>query len=163
MKKIKTIFTDFDGVLTDNKVYVSSNGLESVCCNRSDGLAINALKKSGIKVIVISTETNKVVKLRGEKLGVETFYGIKNKKYFLENFIKEKNLNIENILYLGNDINDLGAINLFKYTSCPSDSHIVIKKKVSHILKAKGGEGVIRELAENVLDINLIKILGYDD
>ena len=163
MNNIKIIFTDFDGVLTDNKVYVLSNGLESVCCNRSDGLAINALKKSGIKVVIISTETNNVVKVRGEKLGIETFYGVKNKRNFLNNFMKEKNLNFENVFYLGNDINDLGAIDLMKYSACPSDANIYVKKKVSYILKTKGGDGVLRELAENIIKINLIKVLGYSE
>ena len=163
MNKIKVIFTDFDGVLTDNKVYVSSNGLESVCCTRSDGLAINALKKSGIDVIIVSTEINKVVKIRGKKLGVETFYGIKNKKDFIQNLINERKFSNKDILYLGNDINDLGAINIAKYSACPSDSHDEVKKKVSHILKSKGGEGVLRELTENFLNINLTKVLGYDD
>ena len=162
MNQIKVIFTDFDGVLTDNKVYVLSNGLECVCCSRSDGLAINALEKSGIKVIIISTETNDVVKIRGEKLGVETFYGIKNKKNFLENFIKERNFNINDILFIGNDINDIGAINIVKFSACPADSHVEVRNKVSHILNTKGGEGVLRELTENVLNINLIKVLGYD-
>ncbi len=163
MKNIKYIFTDFDGVLTDNKVYVSSDGIETVLCNRSDGMAINALKKSGIRVIIISTETNQVVKLRGEKLLIDTYFGIKNKKQFLINFLTKNNFDIENILYVGNDINDLGAINHLKFSACPSDAHYEVKKNVSFILKTKGGDGVLREIAENILQINLISVLGYDN
>ena len=163
MKNIKYIFTDFDGVLTNNKVFVSSDGTETVLCNRSDGLAINGLKKFGIRVIIISTETNQVVKIRGEKLGIETYFGISNKKNFLKDFIIKNNIDIENIIYVGNDINDLGAISLAKYSICPSDSHSKVKQNVSYVLKNKGGDGVLREIAEKVLNINLINILGYDN
>ena len=163
MKNIKYIFTDFDGVLTDNKVFVSSDGTETVICNRSDGIAINGLKKFGIRVIIISTETNQVVKVRGDKLEIETYFGISNKKEFLKDFIFKNKFDIEKILYVGNDINDLGAINLLKLSACPSDSHNEVKKNVSYILNTKGGDGVLREVAEKVLNINLINILGYDN
>ena len=163
MKNIKYIFTDFDGVLTNNKVFVSSDGIETVLCNRSDGIAINGLKKFGIRVIIISTETNQVVKIRGEKLGIETYFGISNKKEFLKDFIIKNNIDIENMIYVGNDINDIGAICLAKFSICPSDSHFEVKQNVSYILKTKGGDGVLREIAEKVLNINLINILGYDN
>ena len=162
MNAIKYIFTDFDGVLTNNKVFVSSDGTETVMCNRSDGIAINALKKFGVRIIIISTETNQVVKIRGEKLAVETYFGISNKKKFLMDFILKNKLNFENTLFVGNDINDLGAISLTKFSACPSDSHIEVKKVVSFILKTRGGDGVLREIAENLLNINLITLLDYD-
>ena len=162
MKKLNYIITDFDGVLTDNKVYVSSNGIETVLCNRSDGIAINAFKKLGIKTIILSTEKNEVVKVRGEKLGVETYFGIKDKKKFLNDFIIKKNIDLSELLYIGNDINDLGAIKMTKYSACPSDSHNEIKKNVSFVLRKKGGEGVLREVSENILDLRLSTILEYN-
>ena len=163
MLNIKYIFTDFDGVLTDNKVYVSSNGLETVLCNRSDGIAINALKAAGIKIFILSTETNSVVKARGDKLTIETFSGIKNKKNFLEQYIIENNVNLENLIFIGNDINDLGAINFSKYSACPSDANNLLKKKVTFVLKTEGGEGVLREIAEDILNLNLVNLLGYNE
>ena len=162
MLNIKFIFTDFDGVLTDNKVYVSSDGKETVLCNRSDGIAINAFKKLGIKTIILSTEKNEVVKVRGEKLGVETYFGLEDKKKFLNNLIIKNNIDLSELLYIGNDINDLGAIKMTKYSACPSDSHNEIKKNVSFVLKKKGGEGVLREVSENILDLRLSTILEYN-
>tara|TARA_B100000886_G_C20426966_1_gene494696 strand:+ start:14057 stop:14548 length:492 start_codon:yes stop_codon:yes gene_type:complete len=162
MPKIKYIFTDFDGVLTDNKVYVSSNGEEAVVCNRSDGLAINAFKKVGIQTFIISTEKNNVVEERGKKLGIDAFYGIKNKKGFLKKFFIDNEISPEECLYIGNDINDIGAISLSKYSACPSDSHSNLKDKVTIILETKGGDGVLREIAEDFLNLDLIDLLGYN-
>ena len=75
-KKIKLIVSDFDGVMTDNRVLVNENGVESVYCNRSDGMAVELLEKKDVKVVVISKETNKVVKTRCSKLGIEVYHGI---------------------------------------------------------------------------------------
>jgi len=162
MPKIKYIFTDFDGVLTDNKVFVTSNGEEAVICNRSDGLAINAFKRVGIQTFIISTEKNNVVEERGKKLGIDTFYGIKNKKEFLKKFFIDNEISPEESLYIGNDINDLGAITLLKYSACPSDANSNFMNKVTFILKTKGGDGVLREIAEDFLHLDLIDLLGYN-
>ena len=78
LKKFKTIFLDFDGVLTNNKVIVDENGKESVICSRSDGLAIDILKSNRIKLYIISTEKNHVVLKRASKLGIDCYNSIKN-------------------------------------------------------------------------------------
>ena len=101
--QIELIAYDFDGVLTDNKVYLSEDGVESVQVNRSDGLAIKEIKKMGLKQIIISTEKNKVVKKRAEKLNIECFYGIDDKKNTLSNFCNENSIDLKKVIFIGNE------------------------------------------------------------
>ena len=77
--KVDLVIYDFDGVMTDNKVYVDQDGSETVCVNRSDGLAISWLRKKGIEQVILSTETNLVVRARADKIGLRCFSGIKDK------------------------------------------------------------------------------------
>jgi YrbI family 3-deoxy-D-manno-octulosonate 8-phosphate phosphatase len=86
MYNIKIIYYDFDGVMTDNKVYADQNGNEMVQVNRADGLGIAEIKKLGIKQIIISTEKNPVVSARANKLGIPCLQGIENKKDALINY-----------------------------------------------------------------------------
>ena len=145
-KKFDLIVYDFDGVLTNNKFYLSQDGIESVQLNRSDGLAISLIKKLGYRQFIFSSEENGVVKKRAEKLKIEVFSGIKNKEEKLKNLIASNKLDFDKIIYVGNDINDLEAMKLCGFRVCPYDSHKNIKEISSHILPIKGGEGVVRHL-----------------
>jgi len=144
--KIKLIVYDFDGVMTDNKVYVDQNGNEMVQVNRADGLGVSEIKKLGIEQIIISTETNPVVSTRADKLGISCLQGIGNKKDVLINYCQKNDYELEYVAYVGNDINDKEAMEIVGYSFCPSDAHGSIKKISNHILDTKGGNGVIREL-----------------
>ena len=142
------IVYDFDGVMTDNKVYVDQNGNEMVQVNRADGLSIAKIKKLGIKQIIISTEKNPVVPTRAKKLGIYCLQGIENKKDVLMNYCKKNDIDIKNVAYVGNDINDKEAMEIVGYSFCPIDAYGSIKKISNHILDTKGGNGVIRELLD---------------
>lgn len=155
LDRIKYIFCDFDGVLTDNKVYLNENGLESVVLNRSDGLAIDILKKNHIKVFVISTESNKVVAERCKKLNVNCFQNLNNKKKFIEDFLIKKKIDIVECIYIGNDLNDYSAMQIFQNSFCPMDSHIIIRNLAKKTLNLKGGEGILMEIIENIDGIDL--------
>ena len=143
----KVIFTDFDGCLTDDRVWLNQDGEEFVAANRKDGLAINRLKALGIRVVITSTETNKVVTARATKLGIEALQGLSDKVEAIENYISKNNLTWKDSWYIGNDVNDLGAIRKAKFSICPSDAVKVVKKEVDLKLKTKGGYGVLSELA----------------
>ena len=147
VKKPKILFTDFDGCLTDDRVWLNQEGEEFVAANRKDGLAVKRLKNLGIQVVITSTETNKVVLARGNKIGVEVLQGIADKTESIEQYLNQKNLSWEDIWYLGNDVNDLGAIRKAKFSICPSDAVKAVKKEVDLKLKTKGGYGVLSELA----------------
>ena len=142
----KIIFTDFDGCLTDDRVWLNQDGEEFVAANRKDGLAINRLKALGIRVVITSTETNKVVTARATKLGIEALQGLSDKVEAIENYISNNNLTWKDSWYIGNDVNDLGAIRKAKFSICPSDAVKVVKKEVDLKLKTKGGYGVLSEL-----------------
>jgi len=144
--KIELIVYDFDGVMTDNKVYVNQKGYEMVQVNRADGLGISEIKKLGIKQIIISTEKNQIVSKRAKKLNIECLQGIDNKKETLKKFCKENNYNQNNIAFVGNDINDIEAMKISGYSFCPADAHGSIKDVCNFVLGSKGGDGVIREL-----------------
>ena len=145
-EKPKVIFTDFDGCLTDDRVWLNQDGEEFVAANRKDGLAINRLKNLGIQVVITSTETNKVVLARGTKMGVEVLQGLADKAEYLEQYLKQKNLSWNDVWYIGNDVNDLGAIGKAKLSICPADAVKKVRKAVDLILETNGGYGVLSEI-----------------
>jgi len=143
----KIIFTDFDGCLTDDRVWLNQDGEEFVAANRKDGLAINRLKALGIVVVITSTETNKVVNARAIKLGIEALHGLSDKVEAIERYLSKHNLTWNDSWYIGNDVNDLGALRKSKFSICPSDAVKAVKKEVDLKLKTKGGYGVLSEIA----------------
>jgi len=147
LKKPRIIFTDFDGCLTDDRVWLNQDGEEFVAANRKDGLAVKRLKNLGIQVVITSTETNKVVLARGNKMGVEVLQGLSDKAVAIEQYLEQNNSSWEYVWYIGNDVNDLGAIRKAKFSICPSDAVKAVKKEVDLKLKTKGGYGVLSELA----------------
>jgi 3-deoxy-D-manno-octulosonate 8-phosphate phosphatase (KDO 8-P phosphatase) len=146
MISIKLLVYDFDGVMTDNKVYVDQHGHEMVQVNRADGLGISMIKKLGIVQIILSTEANPVVSARAGKLDISCLQDINNKAEALIGFCKESKYVLKSVGYVGNDINDLEAMKLAGVSFCPADAHQDIIKISTHVLNAKGGEGVVREL-----------------
>ena len=146
LSNIKLIVYDFDGVMTDNKVYVDQKGNETVKVNRSDGLGVSEIKKLGIHQIIISTEKNHVVSNRAKKIGINCLQDIGNKKNALEENCKKNNINLNQVIYVGNDINDKDAMAIAGITICPADAHESIKKISNHVFTKKGGDGVVREL-----------------
>ena len=107
IKDIKLIVYDFDGVMTDNKVYIDQNGREMVQVNRADGLGVSEPLNLGIKQIIISTEKNPVVNQRAKKLGIKCFHGIDNKLSCLKEYAEFKTIDLNDICFIGKDINDL--------------------------------------------------------
>ena len=150
---------DFDGVLTDNIVHIDNNGNEMVSCSRADGLAFDVLRKLDKPCQILSTENNTVVSVRANKLGISVLQGVKNKEKALRNLVIRKSYKLSNILYVGNDLNDYNSMRISGFSVCPADSHPEIKKISNFILKTKGGEGVVRELLEDVLSLDFIEIL----
>jgi hypothetical protein len=143
----KIIFTDFDGCLTDDRVWLNQDGEEFVAANRKDGMAINLFKELGIEVVITSTETNKVVSARAKKLGIESLQGLTDKVEAIESYLLKNSLSWNNSWYIGNDVNDLGAIRRAKFSICPNDAVKAVRKEVDLKLKTKGGYGVLSELA----------------
>ena len=145
-KKPKLIFTDFDGCLTDDRVWLNEEGEEFVAANRKDGLAVKELTKLGIKVVIASTEKNRVVTARAKKMGIDVLQGLDNKVEAIEIYLDKFNFKWSDTWYIGNDVNDLQALGLAKFCICPKDATRLVKKRVDLILKTNGGYGILSEL-----------------
>ena len=155
--RIDAIVFDFDGVLTNNLVYLVQDGKEMVSCSRADGLAFDVLRRIQKPAYIISTEKNPVVTARANKLKIPVLQGIGNKTECLKELIDREKFDLKNILYVGNDLN---AMKVCGFTACPADSHEMIKSIATIVLKTKGGGGIVRELLETVFQVNFIKILN---
>lgn len=148
---IKLLALDFDGVLTNNKVIVDENGKESVICNRSDSLGIDLLKKKGIDVVVISKESNIVVKARCDKLKIFCVQGIDDKISILKKEIKKRGLQSEEVCFIGNDVNDVECIKYVGLGVAVNDAFSEVKKAAKIVTEKNGGEGAVREIIDNIL------------
>ncbi len=148
---IKLIVYDFDGVMTDNKVYLDQKGNEMVQVHRGDGLGVSEIKKLGIEQVIISTEKNPVVSARASKLAIFCLQGQENKKVALKDYCEKNDIDLKHVIYVGNDINDLEAMDLVGVTFCPVDAHESIKAISDYILETKGGHGVVRELLDFII------------
>ena len=148
---IDLLILDFDGVLTDNRVYVTQDGQETVACHRGDGWGIELLKNAGIEIIILSTETNPVVSARAKKLGVKCIQGCADKAEATREIIAKKELDSTRVMYVGNDTNDSEAMALVGHAVAPADSHPEIIEVAKTVTRARGGQGVVRELADLLL------------
>ena len=157
-ESFKYLIMDFDGVLTDNKVKTYSNGLESVVTSKTDSLGLNYFQSSGYKAFIISSEKNEVVQKRAEKLGVKAFHGVANKKKFLFDFMKENKINEKEVIYVGNDMNDLEIFKTDIFCCCPADSINEIKLSANYISDKNGGSGAIRDICERFFFISFNKL-----
>ena len=156
---IEAFVFDFDGVLTNNLVQIDENGKESVSCSRADGLAFDVLRKLNKPAYILSTEKNLVVKARAKKLNIPAIQGVADKVETIKKLATDNNYSLKNILYVGNDLNDYLVMQLCGYSACPADSHSKIKSVSDIILSTNGGDGIVRELLEEVLNLDFIKIL----
>jgi YrbI family 3-deoxy-D-manno-octulosonate 8-phosphate phosphatase len=150
----KIIVTDFDGCLTDDRVWLNQDGEEFVAANRKDGLAVKRLKNLGIEIVIASTEKNKVVLARGNKMGVEVLQGLDDKAEAIEQYLKQRNLTWNDVWYIGNDVNDLGAIERANLSICPADAVKKVINSVEVVLKTNGGGGILSEIATELEKAN---------
>lgn len=146
--QIKLLVLDFDGVLTDNFVFVNEEGIESVKCNRSDGIGISRIKKLGIKVVIVSTEKNKVVSVRAKKLNLESIQGVDDKNIVVLKLSKELDIPLAKIAFLGNDINDIPAFEIVGFPIAVADCYLEVEPYINYKTKSKGGEGAVREVCD---------------
>ena len=160
LNNIDAFVFDFDGVLTNNLVHLDQNGEELVSCSRADGLAFDVIRKLEKPSYILSTEKNLVVSARAKKLKIQALQGVMNKVDALSTLSEKKGYDLSRILYVGNDLNDFHVMKICGYSACPADSHKKIKELSNIVLNTRGGQGVVRELLEDVLGLDFIKILS---
>ena len=152
LKRIELLVLDFDGVLTDDRVIQVEDGKEAVICSRSDGMGIS-LVKNLVEVLVLSSEENSVVKKRCDKLKINSFNGVRNKKLKLLDIAKTLKFDLEKIAFIGNDVNDLEVIKIVGFSACVNDSHESLLNHVDWVLLNKGGKGAVREFCDALIAV----------
>jgi len=149
----KLLVTDFDGCLTDDRVILNESGQESVILNRKDGLAVGSFAKLGIPLLILSTEKNPVVAKRAEKLKVPYIQGATDKFSEIKSYLNEKQIDLLDVWYVGNDINDLEVMTHVGLSICPNDAVAEVLSIAQWVLKTKGGAGVLAEIVSNLKGI----------
>lgn len=148
--KIKALIMDVDGTLTDGKIYIGNTGESIKAFNVKDGYGISQiLPKYGILSAIITGRTSLIVKNRVDELKVDYLYqGITNKTIAIQEFEKESKIGLQQIAYIGDDLNDLEVMKMCGIKACPSDAVKEIKEISDYVCAAKGGEGAVREFIE---------------
>ncbi len=148
----KLLVMDFDGVFTDDTVITDQDGRESVICSRSDGFGLDMLRQQGkVHAMILSREENPVVGARARKLKLEVYQGVQDKAQAIQQLIIERNLTQSEVIYIGNDLNDLPVLPFVGYFVCPHDAHPEVIRRADLVLSNPGGHGAIRELIEIIL------------
>lgn len=152
-KDIKLFVSDFDGVFTDGKITVYSDGSTSKTLDYKDIMAIANLLKSGIKVAVISGETSCAIDILKQKFpDIEVFQNIRNKLEVLKLLLQKYNLSPENVLFVGDDINDIECLEFVGRAFTVNNAHLLVKSiKNINVISRDGGNGAIREIADLLL------------
>ncbi|MET0934078.1 MAG: acylneuraminate cytidylyltransferase, partial [Mycetocola sp.] len=148
---VDAVVTDFDGVHTDNRVWVTEDGRESVLAHRGDGMGISLLRAAGIPVLILSTEANPVVAARAKKLRVEVQHGVADKASALRDWAASVDIPLSRIAYLGNDVNDLGCLDIVGWPVVVADAHPDVLPSARIVLAGNGGDGAVRELTDLIL------------
>ncbi len=150
-EKIELLVLDFDGVLTDNRVWVDQDGREMVAANRSDSYGINLLRQAGIETVVISKETNPVVAARCRKMNIPFIQGEDDKASALEKVLAERKIDSSHVVYIGNDVNDLPCFLLVGWAVAVADAMTQVARQADYILTRPGGHAAVRELCDLIL------------
>ncbi|MBI4762475.1 MAG: acylneuraminate cytidylyltransferase [Chloroflexi bacterium] len=152
-QKIEMIVFDFDGVFTDNRVWTDQDGRESVAASRSDSIRFGELRAKGIELLILSSEPNPVVTARAKKLGVEVIQGIglQDKGRVMREVLEQKKVKAENVVYVGNDLNDLSCFEVAGWAVAVADAYAEVIQAADYVLSRPGGHGAVRELCEVVL------------
>ncbi len=152
-ENVKMIVMDFDGVLTDNRVWVDENGKEAVAAYRSDSLGLALLRgRAGIEPLVISKETNPVVTKRCQKMNVPVLQGIDQKANTLKKVLQERRIKPTEVIYVGNDVNDLECFPVVGFAAAPADAEKSVLMAADLVLTRKGGHGAVREICDLLMD-----------
>lgn len=154
---VAAIVTDFDGVHTDDTVLVDGEGHEFVRVSREDGMGVSRLRRAGIPMLILSTETNPVVGARGHKLRVPVLQAVDDKAEVLAEWAAEQGIALGDIAYLGNDVNDLGAMRAVGWPIAVADAHPLVRAQARVVLSREGGDGAVRELIERVLAADRVR------
>ncbi|MGA5886498.1 HAD hydrolase family protein [Streptomyces cellulosae] len=152
---IDAVVLDFDGTQTDDRVLIDADGREFVSVHRGDGLGIAALRRSGLKLLILSTEQNPVVAARARKLKIPVLHGVDRKDLALKQWCEEQGIAPERVLYAGNDVNDLPCFALVGWPVAVASAHDTVRGAARAVTTLPGGDGAVREIAGWILGPSL--------
>ncbi len=156
-RQVRFIAFDFDGVFTDNMVYIFEDGREAVRCTRADGIGLRKLERLGIEPYIISSEPNDVVAHRSRKLKVQFIHGCKDKRAALEELLQARGLTPDQAAFVGNDINDLPALQYVGFPIVVQDAHPDVIPVARYRTQRPGGHGAVREICD-LFEVVLSKV-----
>jgi YrbI family 3-deoxy-D-manno-octulosonate 8-phosphate phosphatase len=152
ISKIKIVLTDIDGVLTDGGLYYTVEGLEMKKFFVRDGMGAVLLKENGLEVGILSSDKSEIATARGKRLNLElVYYGVKDKRQVLDEICFLRNVKMENLAFIGDDVNDVEALKAVGLSACPKDAVESVGSIVDYVCKKEGGRGAFRELADLIL------------
>lgn len=149
--RVRALITDFDGVHTDDRVTVREDGTESVTCSRADGYGYDLLRRTDIRALILSRERNPVVAARAQKLGIEVIHGVEAKGPLLAGWLARNGLGWSDIVYVGNDLNDLECLERAGHAFVPADAHPALIGRGFAVLDRPGGAGAVRAVIDRIL------------
>ncbi len=149
---IKVLFTDNDGTITDGRVSYTRFGVASKSYNLRDGMGVERLRVlAGIETIIITGEKCKIAARRARKLGVKAFLGVGDKGKVVNDYALKNGLELSCVAYIGDDVNDLSAINICGFSACPSDASLEVRSASDYISSNQARDGAFRDIAEFIL------------
>ena len=152
MNNIKLVATDIDGVWTDAKMHYTENGDFMKSFSTYDGMAVQLLKEKNIDTVIITSEKSDIVIQRAKKLNIENVaIGEKNKLRRIKKICADKKINLDEVAYIGDDINDIDILREVGFSALTSNSPIKNQIKVDYITNKKGGDGAFREFVDLIL------------
>ena len=153
LQRLRLFATDVDGVLTDAGMYYSESGEELKKFNTRDGMGIKLLQRAGLITALITMEETKLVTRRAEKLAIpEVHQGVRDKLAVMREMVARHGLTLQQVAYIGDDVNDLEVLNAVGFSAAPADALPAVRNAVDYVCRQKGGEGAVREVADLILE-----------
>jgi 3-deoxy-D-manno-octulosonate 8-phosphate phosphatase (KDO 8-P phosphatase) len=150
LRRVRLLVFDFDGVFTDNRVWVNERGEEMLSFSRSDGLGLRRLDEVGVDYLIVSTEPNAIVSARAAKLGAACVQGVDDKLAVLRSESERRDVTLEDVAYVGNDINDADCLRAVGLPIVPADAWPEVRRYARWVLERPGGSGCVREVCDAV-------------
>jgi YrbI family 3-deoxy-D-manno-octulosonate 8-phosphate phosphatase len=152
ISKIKIVLTDIDGVLTDGSLFYTDEGLVMKKFFVRDGMGAVLLKDNGLEVGILTSDKSETATARGKRLNLElVYYGVKDKRKVLDEICFLRNVKLENLAFIGDDVNDIEALKAVGLSACPQDAIESVSSIVDYVCQKEGGRGAFRELADLIL------------
>jgi YrbI family 3-deoxy-D-manno-octulosonate 8-phosphate phosphatase len=150
LRSVRLVVFDFDGVFTDNRVWVDEDGRESVACCRADGFGLRRLRDAGVEAVIVTTEAVPLASVRARKLAVDCVQGAEDKLVALRAEAERRGIALEETAYVGNDINDAECLEAVGLPVVPADAWPEVVGMARWVLTRRGGEGCVRELCDEI-------------